>query len=65
MNTDNWTLNKAQHDYLDKIWDVIEAAYADDNMDALKAIAASESYQTLFGDMGIDEAVDRFESAKG
>lgn len=59
--SDDWTLTEAQADFMDsRYWEIV-TAYDTDDMPTLRAIAASDEYKALFGDMSWDEAYDRFE----
>ncbi len=40
---------------------LIEAAYEADDLEALRKLAASDEYKTVFGAMTFDEAYDRYE----
>ena len=39
---------------------VIERAFAADDLEFRREFAASDDFHTLFGDMGFDEAYDRY-----
>jgi len=57
-----WTLTPHQMLFLMQNNNVIEAAYAEDNVEFLRQFADSEIFKNLFGDMGFDEAYDRYET---
>jgi hypothetical protein len=57
-----WILNADQMTFMLQHHNVIEAAYASDDLDFLRRLAASETYRGLFSDMGWDEAYDRYET---
>jgi len=57
-----WTLNPRQMLFLMQNHNVLEKAYADNNLEFLRQFAESEDFKDLFGDMGFDEAYDRYET---
>lgn len=59
---DEWSLNTDQMIFMMQHHNLIEQAFADDDMDSLRALAASEAYKMIFHDMSFDEAYDRYES---
>jgi hypothetical protein len=58
----DWTLNADQMTFMLQHHNYVEQAYADEDMDALHALADSEAYKAAFGDMSWDEAYDRYET---
>lgn len=61
MDDDNWTLNAGQMTWMMHHHNLIEDAYAAEDMEVLRKIAESVSYKRAFGDMSFDEAYDRYE----
>jgi hypothetical protein len=59
---DNWTLNANQMLYMLQNHNVIEAAFAEDDLGSLRQLAVSHEFRALFGDMSFDEAYDRYET---
>lgn len=59
----DWTLTPQQRAYMDQRKPFIENAYAANDMDFMRDLAASDEYKTLFGGMSWDEAYDRYEDA--
>jgi hypothetical protein len=58
---DDWMLTPEQMLFMMQNHNVIERAFADDDLQFLRQFAVSEDFRTLFGDMGFDEAYDRYE----
>ncbi len=54
-----WGLNARQMTFMLQHHNVIEAAYTSGDAEALRNLAASQAYKTLFTEMGWDEAFDR------
>ncbi len=52
----DWTLTTEQMIFMMHHLNTIEAAYASDDMAALTALAHTDGYRDLFGDMAWDEA---------
>jgi hypothetical protein len=59
---DSWTLTTDQMIFMLQYHNAVEAAYANDDMDFLRSLAASEAFVSVFGEMIFDEAYDRYES---
>ena len=59
---DDWLLTPEQMLYLMQNHNLIERAFAEENMETLRAFAAAEAFKNLFSDMGFDEAFDRYET---
>lgn len=59
---DAWILNPEQMLFLMQNHNALETAYAEDNLEFLRAFASSEAFINLFGSMGFDEAYDRYET---
>ena len=59
---DSWTLTTDQMIFMLQHHNAVEAAYANDDMDFLRNLAASETFVAIFGEMSFDEAYDRYES---
>ena len=55
-------LSATQMGYLMNHHNVINHAFDTNDMDTLHAIAESDEFGTVFGDMSFDEAWDRYES---
>ena len=65
MNFDylyNWMLKPEQILFLMQNHNAIESARAADDLELLRTFAASEEFVALFGNMGFDEAYDRYET---
>ena len=62
IDSNEWTLNPHQMLFLMQNHNVIAAAYAEDNIEFLRQFADSDRFKDLFGDMGFDEAYDRYET---
>ncbi|MEP6987376.1 MAG: hypothetical protein ABI970_17355 [Chloroflexota bacterium] len=62
IESNEWTLTSHQMLFLMQNQNAIEKAYADSNLDFLRQFAESKVFKDLFGDMGFDEAYDRYES---
>jgi hypothetical protein len=58
----DWTLTPEQMLFLMQRHNVIEKAYANDDLESLRTLASSEEFTALFGSMGFDEAYDRYET---
>jgi len=61
-HTDEWTLTPSQMLFLMQNHNIIEAAFAADDLEFLRQFAASDEFIQLFGDTGFDEAYDRYET---
>lgn len=61
-HTDEWTLTPSQMLFLMQNHNTIEAAFAADDLEFLHQFAASDEFIQLFGNMGFDEAYDRYET---
>jgi len=59
----DWRLTPVQAAVLTRYRDFIKQKLDSDDMKALRTFAQSEDYRVAFGDMGFDEAWDRFNSA--
>jgi hypothetical protein len=57
----DWALTDEQFQYFKLYQQMIEDAFKEDNMEGLRAFAEGESFLAKFGDMGFDEAYDRFQ----
>jgi hypothetical protein len=62
LQEDDWTLNPEQVLFLMQNHNAIERAFEQDNLEFLRSFAAKEEFLVLFGDMGFDEAYDRYET---
>jgi hypothetical protein len=62
LTENDWTLTPEQMLFLMQHNNAFESAYTNDDLEALRAFASSEDYLTLFGNMGFDEAYDRYET---
>ena len=56
-----WTLTPHQMLFLMQNHNTIEQAYTENNLEFLRQFAASEIFQSLFSEMGFDEAYERYE----
>lgn len=56
-----WTLTADQLAFMRGRHMVVEIAYASEDMELLRRIAATDEYRALFGTMTWDEAYDRYE----
>jgi len=61
MNESNWTLNTDQMIFMLQHHNMIETAFAVDDVENLRELAASPSFRAVF-DMSFDEAYDRYET---
>ena len=59
---DDWTLTADQMTFMFQHHNAIESAYASDDLEFLRQLAESDEYISVFGDMGWDEAYDRYET---
>ncbi|MEO8609712.1 MAG: hypothetical protein ABI690_17600 [Chloroflexota bacterium] len=62
LSENDWTLTPEQILFLMQQHNVIETAFASDDLELLRTIAASKDFMSLFGDMGFDEAYDHYET---
>jgi hypothetical protein len=62
VRQEEWTLDADQMIFMLQRHNEIEAAYANEDMTALRELSELEEYLMLFGDMSFDEAYDRYES---
>lgn len=60
-----WTLTDDQMAFMLGRHNLVEVAYANEDMELLRRIAATDEYRKLFGDMSWDEAYDRYEEMIG
>src|SRR5262245_36558153 len=60
-----WTLTAAQIAFMLVYHNAIEEAFAKDNLDSLREMAASSDFKSVFGEMSFDEAYDRYETVLG
>lgn len=58
---DAYDLNVDQMAFMFRAWNAVNFALDNDDFDFLDTLTASEDYQTLFGAMSLDQAIDRFE----
>jgi hypothetical protein len=65
MDEDDFSLNTAQMVFMMNHENAIEQAYSAHNMEFLRQLAESGEYKELFGDMGWDQAYDRYECMSG
>lgn len=56
----DWSLSGEQMLFLMQHSNMIAAAMADDNFDAIRNLAVSKEFVSRFGPMGFDEAYDRY-----
>ncbi|GEM_PF-2388668 len=56
-----WTLSPEQMLFMLQHHNAIEAAFSRDDMEFLRELSAREAFVSVFGEMGIDEAYDRYE----
>jgi hypothetical protein len=61
----DWTLTSHQMHFLVQNHNAIEAAFAEGDLNFLREFASSSEFQSVFGDMGFDEAYDRYEEVRG
>ncbi len=61
IQQDDWTLNTDQMIFMLQHHNQIEAAYTAEDMEFLRELSVSAAYRAVFGDMGFDEAYDRYE----
>ena len=61
IQQDDWILNADQMIFMLQHHNPIEAAYEDDRLEYLRELADSQEYKAVFGEMGFDEAYDRYE----
>jgi hypothetical protein len=62
VDSDDWTLNPEQMFFMMEHHNLINDAYASENMEGLRQLASSHDYQAAFGKMSFDEAYDRYET---
>jgi hypothetical protein len=62
-DADHWILDTDQMIFMMQHHNMIEAAYASEDLDSLRLLAASEAFKSVFGEMSFDEAYDRYECA--
>ena len=65
VEPNEWTLSPQQMLFLMQNHNVLEKAYLDSDLDFLRQFAESKAFKDLFGDMGFDEAYDRYETTLG
>jgi len=65
VDEDDFSLNAAPMVFMVNHENVIEQAYAAHDMAFLGQLAESDEYKELFGDMGWDQAYDRYECMSG
>jgi predicted RNase H-like HicB family nuclease len=58
----DWTLNPDQLIFMLRHHNTIAAAFASEDLIYLRDLAASTAFRATFGDMGFDEAWDRYET---
>ena len=63
--SDDWSLTPAQALFMLQNHNPIEIAFAESNLNYLRELASSPEFQGIFGDMGFDEAYDRYEEFLG
>lgn len=62
LTENDWALTPEQMLFLMQRHNVIETAYANDDLESLRTLASSKEFTALFGSMGFDEAYDRYET---
>ena len=65
VDEDDFSLNAAQMVFMINHENAIEQAYSAHDMSFLHQLAASSEFKLLFGDMGWDQAYDRYECICG
>jgi len=60
---DDWTLSPEQMLWLFQHHNEIEDGFHADDLEALRALADSDAFKRVFGEMGFDEAYDRYQCA--
>jgi hypothetical protein len=58
----DWSLTVEQMLFMTGHHNEIETAYEEDDLEYLRQLAASNEFLIAFGEMGFDEAYDRYES---
>jgi hypothetical protein len=61
VQQDEWVLNTDQMVFMLQHHNPITAAYEAGDMESLRELAASDEFKAIFGEMGFDEAYDRYE----
>jgi len=61
LDREPWALADEQLGFMIRHHELIENAYARDDMEALRELARSAEYRAAFGEMSWDEAYDRYE----
>lgn len=59
---EEWALNPDQMLFMLQHHNAIEAAFANDDTAWVAEFMATSEYRALFGEMGFDEAYDRYET---
>ena len=62
LEDNDWSLSPEQMLFLMQNHNLIERAFAENDIETLREFAASKAFVNLFDDMGFDEALDRYES---
>lgn len=63
--SDDWSLTSAQVFFMLQNHNPIEIAFAEGDLNYLRDMVSSPEFQGIFGDMGFDEAYDRYEEFLG
>lgn len=59
---DDWMLSAEQMLFMLQNHNAIESAFAENDIESLRQLAANDDFITLFGAMSFDEAYDRYET---
>jgi hypothetical protein len=62
IEDDDWSLTPEQMFFMFENHNDIEIAFEEGDMEALRTLAATEEFLSLFGEMSFDEAYDRYET---
>jgi hypothetical protein len=61
QGADDWSLSAEQMAFMLEHHNIIEQAYEQQDLTAVRKLAKTKSYKQIFGDMSWDEAYDRYE----
>ncbi len=65
QDEDDFSLNAAQMVFMMNSENAMRKAELEDDVQFFRNLAASDEYKALFGDMSIDQAIDRYEVMTG
>ena len=65
QDEDDFSLNAAQMVFMMNSENAMRKAESEDDVQFFRNLAASDEYKALFGDMSIDQAIDRYEVMTG